>query len=170
MKIQLNNVRLSYPNLFQPKASEGSGKPKYSANFILDKKKHAALIKEIQLAIETIQKEQLKGKSVLGVCLKDGSLKQDTDGYGPDIMFVSASNEARRPVVDRNISPITEQDGKIYAGCYVNATIRLWAQDNKYGRRVNADLRAVQFVKDGDSFGESRVNVEDEFAPLDDEL
>jgi hypothetical protein len=25
-------------------------------------------------------------------------------------------------------------------------------------------------VKDGDSFGESRVNVEDEFAPLDDEL
>lgn len=33
-----------------------------------------------------------------------------------------------------------EADGLVYSGCYVNARIELWAQDNANGKRVNAKL------------------------------
>jgi tripartite-type tricarboxylate transporter receptor subunit TctC len=55
-------------------------------------------------------------------------------------------------VVGRKLEVLTEDDNKPFAGCYVNATIRLWAQDNQYGKRINAQLRAVQYVKDGAAF------------------
>jgi hypothetical protein len=169
MKIKLNNVRLSFPALFKPKAGPDGGEPKYSATFLLDKQKHAATIKEIQLAIENLHKTELKGKHMKGTCLHDGSEKPDMDGYGPGVMYVSASEKKRIPIVDRDMSPLVEEDSKPYAGCYVNASIRLWVQDNQYGKRINAALVAVQFAKDGDSFGAAPVNVEEEFAPLDDD-
>jgi hypothetical protein len=64
---------------------------------------------------------------------------------------------------------IIESDNKVYAGCVVNATVRLWAQDNNYGKRINAQLRAIQFVKDGAQFGEGAVDVTKEFTALPDE-
>lgn len=41
----------------------------------------------------------------------------------------------------------------IYDGCRVNAKIELWAQNNKYGRRINCTLLGVMFAGDGKSFG-----------------
>jgi hypothetical protein len=43
----------------------------------------------------------------------------------------------------------------------------VWAQDNQYGKRINAALRAVQFVKDGAPFGEGNIDVSQEFTALD---
>jgi len=57
-----------------------------------------------------------------------------------------------------------EENGKPYAGCYVNMSIRLWAQDNQFGKRVNAQLRAVQFVKDGEAFGDKPVDPQKELS------
>jgi len=45
----------------------------------------------------------------------------------------------------------------------------VWAQDNQYGKRINAKLRAVQFYKDGAPFGEGRIDVSKEFAPIPDD-
>jgi hypothetical protein len=81
-------------------------------------------------------------------------------------MFVAASAQETAPptVVDAARQALTERSGKPYAGCYVNASIELWAQDNAYGKRINATLRGVQFVRDGDSFGAgSRAAAPDEF-------
>ena len=66
-------------------------------------------------------------------------------------------------VIDKDKSPLTEQDGKPYAGCFVNASVELWAQDNNYGKRINASLRGVQFFKDGDAFAGGGAASEDEF-------
>lgn len=170
MNIKLSNVRLSFPALHRPKAGPDGGEPKFSATFLLDKKTDAAQIKQLQDAIDSLIASELKGKRPKGVCLHDGSEKPETDGYGDSVMYVSASSKTRVPLVDRNLTPLTEDDNKPYAGCYVNASIRLWAQDNQYGKRINAALRAVQFVKDGNSFGEGSVDVEREFAALDEEL
>ena len=60
-------------------------------------------------------------------------------------------------------SPLTEADGVIYAGCYVNASIEFWAQDNNFGKRINAQLRGVQFNGDGDAFSAGRPADADEF-------
>lgn len=169
--VKLSNVRLSYPNLFEAKAGPDGGKPTYSAVFLLDKKANAAVIKAVQAAIAFAIKEGLKGKhpGADRVCLQDGSKKADTDGYGEEVMYISARNEKRPGVVNRDLSPLTADDGKPYAGCYVNAVVRLWAQDNKFGKRVNASLRNVQFVKDGTPFGEKPVAPEEDFEALADE-
>ena len=84
-------------------------------------------------------------------------------------MFLNASSDKRPPVVDKDLSPITAEDDVIYAGCYVNATVRIWAQDNQFGKRVNFALRAVQFAKDGEAFGQAPVNAEEEFDDISDE-
>lgn len=165
VKLTRTPVRLSYPQLFEPKAGPEGGKAAYSAVFLLDKKTNAADIAAIQAAIAKVKEAQWGKKPVQlkGTCLRDGSEKAETDGYGPDVMFISARNEKRPGVVDRDLTPLAAEDGKPYAGCYVFATIRLWAQDNKFGKRVNASLRNVQFIKDGDPFGEKTTPAGEEF-------
>lgn len=168
--IKLENVRLSFPHLFTPHAMEEGQEKKYGAVFILDNEKHDKTLTLIEKTIERLALDFWKKKMHFKTCLRDGNEKPEMDGYGDGVMFISASRKTRPAVVDRAVNPITEEDGIIYAGCYVNATIRLWVQDNKWGKRVNAELRAVQFVKDGESFGAGPVNPEDEFASLEDKL
>lgn len=172
--VKLENVRLSFPHLFKPKSfggdddSKAQSEPKFRCAFILDKKKNAKTIESIKKAVAYALKDKYGDKIPKGFkgCLRDGSEKEDMDGYGPDVMFVSAGTTKRPVVVDRDRTPLTEDDGKPYAGCYVNASIRVWVQDNKFGKRVNAQLRAVQFAKDGESFGEAPVNADEEFSDL----
>ncbi len=58
---------------------------------------------------------------------------------------------------------LTAEDDTIYSGCYLDVTIRLWAQDNKWGKRVNCALRAVKFNCDGEPLGREKIDVESEF-------
>jgi hypothetical protein len=49
--------------------------------------------------------------------------------------------------------------------------VRLWIQNNRYGKRCNANLIGVQFVADDEAFGEGRINkdvVDDSFGPIPD--
>jgi hypothetical protein len=79
------------------------------------------------------------------------------------------SNESARPkVVDTNGSPLTQRDGRIYAGCYVVALVELWAQDNNFGKRINAQIRGVQFLRDGDAFSGAAPAGGDEFDDVSD--
>lgn len=170
--ITLTNVRLSYPQLFVAKAIEEGKTPKYSATFLLDKKQHAALIAQMEKTIDRVALDQFKKKVKLNrVPLRDGNEKEDKEGYGDDVMFVNATNDKRPVVCDRDRTTLTADDPKPYAGCYVNARIRLFAFDHPQGGKgVSASLRAVQFVKDGESFGAAPVNVEDEFEVLADDV
>jgi hypothetical protein len=178
MNLKINNVRLSYPNLWEPKAAQQGGKVKYSASFLMDKKTNATEIKSLQDAILSVAKAEWgdqnvkwngdklvvrkadgKGGTIVPICLRDGSDKPETPGYGPTVMFFSASTDMPPPVVDRNPTiPLPKGSPRPYAGCIVNGSIRLWAQDNDFGRRVNAQLNAVQFVADGEAFGDAPVD------------
>ena len=54
---------------------------------------------------------------------------------------------------DQLRNELVESSGKPYSGCYVNAIIECWAQDNKeFGKRINFGLKGVQFLRDGDAF------------------
>lgn len=162
--IRLRNVRLSFPHLFKPHAMEEGQEPKFSASFLMDCNEHAELIEEIETKVDRIALDFWKKRTSFKTCLRDGNDKPDLDGFGDGIMFITASRRERPAVVDKDPSvPLTAEDGKIYAGCYVNATIRLWVQDNKWGKRVNAELRGVQFHADGNSFGAGPINPEEEF-------
>jgi hypothetical protein len=172
-EVKLTNVRLSFPNLFVPKgfAGDPNSKPAYSATFLLDKKVNAANIAALKKAMDHAIREQWKGKTPSGLKLglRDGAEKEDTDGYGPDVMFVSARNDKKVFVVDGNLEQLSADSGKPYAGCYVNAVVRAWAQDNKFGKRVNFALGNVQYLRPGEPFGEKMHAPEDDFAPVEEE-
>jgi len=168
MKIKLNKVRLSFPQLFEATTVNGEGKPAFSAAFLIDPKDPQ--VAAINAAIDAVAKEKWGAKAEANlkamraadkVCLHSGDLKSNYDGF-EGMLYISARNPMRPLVIDVNKSPLTEQDGKPYAGCYVNASIELWAQDNNYGKRVNATLMGVQFYQDGESFtGGGAASVDD---------
>lgn len=166
-KIKLNNVRLSFPSLFRKAVFSGE-ETKFEATFLLDKKTQGEKIKEIQSAISSMMKETLKAK--LGtdkVCLKDGD-DFEYVGYAGH-MSLKASSNKRPLVIDRDKSQLIEEDGRLYAGCRVNATIELWAQNNTYGKRINANLLAVQFYKDDEPFADGEKGSVDDFDVIDEE-
>lgn len=169
MKLKLNNVRMAFPVLFEAKTVNGEGKPAFSASFLIDPADPQ--VKALNAAIDQVANDKWGAKAAAilkqmratdKVALHDGDLKSNYDGF-PGNLYVSARSTTRPLVINNDKSPLTEQDGKPYAGCFVNASIELWAQDNNYGKRVNASLRGVQFLRDGDAFAGGGAASEDEF-------
>ena len=172
VKIKLPKVRLSYPYLFSP-YKEGD---KYSCKMMLDvnNPEHKKVIAQLEKAIKKVASDKFDKppKSVLPYgakcCLINGDDHdmEDYDGH----VIVSASSKPRPPVVDRHKNPLAEADNVIYAGCFANVTIDLWVMDSpEFGKRVCANLRAVQFYKDGERFGAKPVDADDEFDVEDDD-
>lgn len=166
--VKLLNVRLSFPVLFEAKAFDDKGKKMFSGSFIMPPE-HPA-VAEIRTAITAtgVEKWGADASKILNqlflndkMCLHDGN-KKDYEGLEGNL-YVTANNQVRPLVLDRNRAQLSASDGRPYAGCYVNATISLWAQDNKFGKRINANLRGVQFHADGDAFAGGGTASVDEF-------
>lgn len=178
-RLVLKGVRASYFHGFVAKAVQEGQDPKFSVTSLMDKQENAEQIKLVQATIDRIIKDTWKGKKPVGlkVCLRDGVEKDGADGYGDHVMFLSASAGQDRPpqIVDCDKTRrLTAADNRPYSGCYVNVVVRLWAQDNKYGKRINAALEIVQFVKHGEPFGATAPKaadiLDDEAAPAEDEV
>ena len=159
MKIKLQNVRAAFLKVFTAEAVNGGDKPVFGSSFLIDPKDPQ--IKMIESAMAQVAKDKwgAKADAILTemkvggkLCLKDGNSKASYDGFA-NMMFISATTATRPLALNRDRSHLTEADGVLYSGCYVNATVELWAQDNQYGKRINAQLGGVQFFKDGDAFG-----------------
>lgn len=175
MKIKLQSVRLAFPQLFEAKTVNGEGEPAFSATFLI--KPDHPVVAELNAAFETLGKEKWGAKwpqikkeieAKDRTALHDGDTKATYAGF-EGMLYVSARNKTRPLVIDTDKSPLTAQDGKPYGGCYVNASIELWTQDNQFGKRINASLRGVQFLKDGDAFAGGGAASEDEFDSVDGE-
>lgn len=177
-KIKLPDVRINFARIFKAEGFQGSeDNKKFNAQFILeaDNPAHKKALKELRAAINEAGQEKWGAKwkggkmAVKGYCLKsadpelqDGQFVtsidvEDEDGEIPEYLIgsyqVSASETKRPTVVDRDKTPLTEEDAKIYDGCRVTAVISVWAQDNKFGKRLNANLLAVQFKNDDEPLG-----------------
>jgi len=160
--IQIKDVRLSYPHLWTPWNQE-EGKPKkYSGRFILANNTHADEIKALQQHNLQLQREYFKER----VPSANLYLRNGDDVGKPefeDSWYISASETIKPQVVNKNRSPVDESDDIVYAGCFVNVLIRPWKQANKHGKKVNANLIAVQFVRDGERFGQARPDINEHF-------
>lgn len=177
MDMQLRNVRLAFTqSLFRAQAVQG-GAPSHNIKCLIDPKTQKKLIAEIEAAMDEVAEAKwgTKAEKIMAtlkkeqrLCLRDGDDKPDWDGF-EGMMYLSASNKTKPLIIDRDRTVLGETDGKPYAGCYANVTINLWAQDSKdYGKRINAQLRGVQFVKDGDAFAGGGVASANEFDDLSD--
>lgn len=167
-KLNLKNVRLSFPSLFK-KASFQGVETKYEATFLISKDDPQVAM--INKAIDTFLSEKFpKGapKSIKRTVLVDGDTK-DYDGY-EGMMGFKGSNNNRPTVIGRDRTPIIEEDNIIYAGCYVNAIVDLWYSDHpKGGKQVLGNVLGVQFVKDGDTFGADTTASANDFEIIDDD-
>lgn len=172
MRVHLKNVRLTFPNLFEAKQVNGQGDPKFSASFLIPRE-HPQM-KEVKAALKEAaeQKWGAKAEATLKtlqagdrIALHDGDAKSAYDGYAGN-WFINASNKVRPLVIGQNREPLTASEGKPYSGCYVNAIIELWAQDNHFGKRVNASLMGVQFAGDGERLAGGGVAAADDFEEI----
>lgn len=169
--IKLNRVRLSYPSLFHVKVWDDSGKPgKYEATFILDKEKHQkeidAINHQINLHFEKLKVSRNKVKAD-HICLKDGDLT-DKEEY-QNSYTIKATSLNRFPIVNKDgITPVYESDEVFYGGCYVSAYIDLWTYI-KPNNGVACNLRAIQFVADGDTFSAPKFDISGKFDSIEDE-
>ena len=170
-RVMLTKVRLAFPALNEPEQFNGEGKPRFSATLLLDK--DSPNHKACQAALLAAAEAKWPGKGAaavksltagLKVALADGDLKSQYDGFD-GMMFVSAHAQAANPprLLDGQKRELPRNTPMIYAGCYVNASVEFWAQDNQWGKRINAQLRGIQFHSDGDSFGAGSAASPDEF-------
>lgn len=159
-KILLKNVRLSFPSLYETEIYNGEDTEKYAATFLISKS-DTATIKKIKATIKSFAEDNF-GKPIpktVKTPLQDGDEKE-YDGYA-DHFSMKAATKKRPVLVDRSKTPVAEDDNVFYAGCYVNASLSLWAMDNKYGKRVLVNLNGVQFFKDGEPFGAENDSLDD---------
>jgi len=171
MKITIKNARLSFPDLFQPRPFQAGDPPKFKGTFLVPKDSEMA--KAIDAALEAVAKAKWPKdwQKVLArirpnpnkCCWQDGDTKSYA-GYD-GMMAFSASNKVRPGLFDRDKTPLVETDGKLYAGCYVDAIVELFAYDNS-GAGISASLSGVRFVKDGEAFSGGRAASAADFEDL----
>ena len=66
--------------------------------------------------------------------------------------FSRVITETRPLMLKANKSISAARDGDLYSGCYADVKLSLWAQDNQYGKRINAQCLVFQKRADGGAF------------------
>lgn len=166
--ISIKNARLSFPSLFKKSVFEGK-EGKFEATLLFpktDTKTYKAIMDAIEASKVANNKLKVPENKYF---IKDGD-EFEYDGY-EGMWAVKASNNKRPTIINRDKSVITEDDEIVYAGCYVNAIIEPWAQNNQFGKRINANLLGIQFVKDGEPFSDGGKTADaDDFEEIEDDL
>lgn len=184
MEVMLKNVRIAFCQSALGEAEEyqGNGVFRHSATFLIEPKSENA--KAIDAAIQreaenTWQKkasamlESLRGNSNK-YCYQKGDTKE-YDGF-EGMMYIGAhrkKTDGRPLLLDNTKDPatgkaakLTGDEGRIYAGCYVNAKISIYCQAGQ-NAGVRASLLGIQFNGPGDSFGGAGRAKEDDFDAVD---
>ncbi len=164
---------LSYPHLFEPEAMNEGEEPAYSACLVFEKD---ADLKALRKAIAAAATEKWGNKAesmfrsgaLRSPLRKDGEAK----GYPEGSIFLNARTKRKPGIVgpykgaDGKPMPITDPD-EVYAGCYVRASLRAFAYDNKGNKGVSFALNNLQKLRDGKRI-DGRRRAEDEFDAVQD--
>lgn len=175
--VYLQNVRLSFPALIEAKASTPNSIPKFSADLLMakDSKAFIDFMKEYQTLAKAKWGEN--APQVMKMiqsdrklrCYGSGEEKVNKKTFKPyegyeGMMYLSANRQESPQLIkpDGNaIDPANTMELKavartMYGGCYVNAAVNPWIQDNQHGRGIRLELIAIQFEKDGHAFGDAK--------------
>lgn len=180
--LAINNVRTSHlycheAFIGKPTAQQPNPTPVFKSDFLMSPD-HPA-VAQILATIESVgSAHKWKGdlnwvdlKPVLKetgmLCFKKGDNAIGQPEY-KGLLYLKGSNKTRFTVLDGDaITPLVAKDGKPYSGCYVNAKVNIWAQDNGFGRRINCAITGIQFLRHGEAFGASaKVASADEFTAV----
>lgn len=159
-RIMLKNVRQSFMCYWQPEPYPNSSDttPYYSGTYLLPPD-HPQLPDLHKICVDLCNEKWgkrgpaiLKAITMTGkIFLRNGDTKPDYDGF-PGNWFVSARSKVRPSYFDGQKNEITEGQGILYSGCYVNVSLEFFAY-TKGNNGLGARQRGVQFVRKGDAFG-----------------
>lgn len=163
----LKNITLAFPALAEPQ-SFGEGDPAYGAKFpIIVDGEHQKAIEAAMLA-EAKEAWKDKAESVMSMLAEDGKVafvkkvyrsKKTGEPYQgfEGKHYLSARSAKTQPTVfDQYGEPVEGKSNierQAFSGAVVNASVEIWAQDNKWGRRINCSLRGVMLTGEGENFG-----------------
>lgn len=182
LHIVAKGVRIAFPRVFEPDDAPG-GKKAYSCQirFMAENPEHMK-------AVETLKKKMAKAadyywgqdaKRNLNRALENVTTKFLRKSDEGDYYFISLKrreSDGMPRIVGRSREPLTQADGKIYSGAFVNVVFDIWCYGGgktpdgtriPYG--ISATLLGVQFVKDGDPFGGASQAKDEDFESLADD-
>jgi len=168
--IQIQDVRASYPHLDKPWAMSEKGVKKYQIVGLIPKTpEYLSSIQALNEHIDQfLAEKRLQPLPQSRKCLRNGD-----EAGKPEMMgHWTISAAERDPPMLRGrhkdlrtgtleVIPPDQAAKVFYGGCWVHLLIKLWYQEHdEGGRRVNANLFAVQFVRDDKAFGRGRISDE----------
>ena len=170
-KVVTGRARLSYVNVFEPRASEPGKEPKYSVCILIPKSDTATLTK-IKAAIDAAKQAGAPvwgGKVPAGLKspLRDG----DTERDSPECrghFFINASSKQKPGVVDAALNPVIDAS-EVYSGCYGRVSINFFAYNQNGNRGIGAGLQNLQKLADGEALS-GRSRAEDDFTAATDDF
>lgn len=181
LKIHTPVFRVAFPQMFEAKAAPGSEKKKYGLTMLftlaelaknpVEKKLFDEMKKAAQYAVEEKWPDVKKRPKNLMNPFRDGAEKTEYQGYGPGVVFVTAtrSEKSGKPgLIDARKLKI-EDPTDFYGGCYAHATVNPYAWEFMGKAGVSFGLQNVQKVKEGEPFG-GKSKAEDDFDARDTEL
>lgn len=161
--IKLENVRISFPYLFEKSSFENSD-PKYKAHFIVQKGSPADKLIREQIEEAGKAKHGAKWaqveKGIVGNNMKYVYQPGENKGYGEDSMYLSTSSKVMPSVFHKNAVRATADNNPVYSGCYVDAVVSIFATSQG---GIAAGLMGVRFIDDGEAFGGGRAATAEDF-------
>jgi len=83
---------------------------------------------------------------------RSGTEKEQYEGYGEGVIFLTAKTERRPGIVDQNVNRIIDPED-FYAGCYAHADINPYAWSYMGKNGIGFGLQNVQKIADGERIG-----------------
>jgi hypothetical protein len=179
--IYLSNVRVGFADIAvpKPKTKMKDGQQitenVWSATFLMEPS-HSGFVKFWeQYAKIAAEKWKQNAQAVMNMiqndkksrCYGDGNTSVNMTSLKPyagfpNNYYITASKTSKPQIMDAEglpVSPLndiawSDAARRIYRGCYVNAAIKPWLQDNVHGKGVRCELAAIQFSCDGEALAQ----------------
>lgn len=192
--IVITRARLAFARLHKAEQSRGPdgmhrGTAKFSCTLLLDPSnvEHQKQIAAVKAAAAKVvsakwgipenwpKPNPATGMGGLIKCFGNGNdLPKIYDGY-KDMFYIKCADTSRPLLGNRAGAPVVEGDPQCpFSGCYVRARISPWiyfpsAKNPQSANGVNMNIRSVQYMEDGPSFGGGGSrSAEEEFMALGD--
>lgn len=157
-KVVTNTVRLSYANVWTPRAANDGSEPKYSASIIIPKA-DIATVDAIEKAIEVAIQEgvgkfggKIPPRATLKLPLRDGDAEKPDDEAYKNAYFLNATSKLAPGIVDKHVQPILDHS-EVYSGVYARVSLSFYAFNTSGNRGVACGLGNIQKIRDGEPLG-----------------
>lgn len=157
-KVVTGTVRLSYANVWTPRAANEGSEPKYSASIIIPKA-DTATVDAIKKAIEVAIQEgvgkfggKIPPRATLKLPLRDGDEERPDDEAYKNAYFLNATSKLAPGIVDKHVQPILDHS-EVYSGVYARVSLNFYAFNTSGNRGVACGLGNIQKIRDGEPLG-----------------